>query len=432
MKKLLYFSIAIFIFLAIGCEKNPNVGEDLVTLQDSKINIDFTDTVSIIAYSKLVDSVSTSKLKYNLLGSINDQVFGTTTASIYTQLRLSQNNVDFGTNAVCDSIILTLDYTGFYGDSTSIQTLKVYEVSEDLNFDSTYYSNDTLIVDPTEIGSLTAAFNLKDSVYYDEILVKPHLILPLNKSFGNKILAKSGMTELSDNENFKNFIKGIMITAEKSPNKGGLAYINLMSGLSVLSLYYHNDKDTLVYKFAINEFCSYFSTFNHYNYADATIDFKTQVIDGDTTLGDKSLYVQSLGGVKTHFYFPFIDELSKNGPIAIQNAELLINVESGTDADYEPIYGLAVVKLDSLGNPQFINDYYEGSTYFGGDYNSSQKNYSFNLNRYIQSLVSGNEMQYGLDLVAKGASIYGNRLIFGGSNSLERRFRLRLTYTKVY
>lgn len=415
----------------IACEKPGNLGEDLIYLQDSKINSEFTDTISIIAYSVIVDSVATSDLKYNLLGSLMDNVFGATTANIYTQLRLSENNVDFGSNPICDSIVLTLDYSGFYGDSTSTQTFRIFEVTDDMYYDSTYYSNDTLDVNQNEIGIITKSFNLVDSTYYNGVLTRPHLNLPLNKSFGDKILAKSGQTELTDNESFKDFIKGILISVDKVNSDGGIAYINLMSSLSTLSLYYHNNNDTLVYKFAINEFCSYFSSFNHYSYNDANLDFKSQVVMGDTTLGNKTLYIQSLGGVKTKFYFPYLYEITKNGPIAVQNAELLISVKSGTTTDYEPVYGLAVVKLDSVGKPQFINDYFEGSAYFGGDFNSSRNNYSFNLNRYIQSIISNKENQYGLELVTKGASIYGNRLIFNGTKASDNRLRLRLTYTKA-
>jgi len=415
-----------------SCDKPGDIGEDIVVLEDNKLNVTFTDTLTINAYSVLVDSVTTNKLKYNLLGSYYDNVFGTTTANIYTQMRLSENNVDFGANAVCDSVILTLRYKGFYGDTASEQTLRAYEVDEKMFPDSLYFSNDSLSVLPIEIGNQKVVFNPTDSVYYGTTPVEPHLKFFLNNSFGEKIMAKSGQTELSDNENFQNFIKGIFITSDKAINKGGFAYFDLMSPLSIMTIYYHNDTDTLVYKFAINEFCSYFSTFNHYNYNDASLDFRAQVINGDTSLGNQNLYVQSLGGVKTHFSFPTLDELTKDGPIAVHNAELLINVGSGTDADFnKPIYGLAVVKIDSTGTPQFINDYYEGSTYFGGDYIESNKYYRFNINRYMQSIAAGKEKQYGLDLVAKGASIYGNRLVFDGPKSADRRFRLKLTYTRI-
>ena len=417
--------------LISSCDKPGSIGEDLVLMEDSKLNVTFTDTLTINAYSQTVDSVTTNKLKYNLLGSYYDDVFGTTTASIYTQMRLSESNVDFGANPICDSVILTLRYKGFYGDTASEQTLRAYEVNEKMYIDSLYFSNDTLDVLPVQIGVQKVVFNPTDSIYYGTTPVEPHLRFYLNNSFGEKIIAKSGQSELSDNENFQNFIKGIFITSDKAINKGGFAYFDLMSPLSIMTIYYHNDSDTSVYKFAINEFCSYFSVFNHYNYSDASMDFRSQVIDGDTALGNQNLYVQSLGGVKTHFTFPTLGELTKDGPIAVHNAELLINVGSGTYTSDKPIFGLAVVKIDSTGNPQFINDYFEGSTYFGGNYNENNNNYKFNLNRYIQNVVSGNEKQYGLDLVAKGASIYGNRLIFDGPKSNNRKFRLKLTYTRI-
>lgn len=414
-----------------ACQKPNDLGEDIVVLQDNKLNVTFTDTLTLNAYSVVADSVSTNKLKYNLLGSFNDPVFGTTTASFYTQLRLSENNVDFGSNAVCDSVILTLRYRGFYGDTASPQTLRAYEVDEDMYPDSSYYSTDSLRVLPVPIGIQNVVFQPEDSIYYGTTLVEPHLRFYLDKSFGEKIMAKSGQTELSDNENFQKFIKGIFVTADKAINEGGFAYFDLMSPLSIMSIYYHNDNDTLVYKFAINQFCSYFSTFNHYGYADASPQFIAQVINGDTSLGNQTLYIQSLGGVKTKVSFPTLKQLTKNGTIAVHNAELLINVSQGSDADYEPVFGLAVLRLDSTGRPQFIEDYFEGSAYFGGDYNKDGKYYKFNINRYIQHIISGKEKQYGLEIVAKGASIYGNRLIFDGSKSAGRRFRLKLTYTPV-
>ncbi|RLD36374.1 MAG: hypothetical protein DRI74_09140, partial [Bacteroidetes bacterium] len=149
----------------VSCDKPGDIGEDLVVLDDNKLNVTFTDTLTINAYSVIVDSVTTNKLKYNLLGSYYDGVFGTTTASIYTQMRLSDNNVDFGANAVCDSVILSLDYYGFYGDTASEQTLRAYEVDEKMYPDSLYFSNDTLSVMPVEIGNQKVVFNPKDSVY---------------------------------------------------------------------------------------------------------------------------------------------------------------------------------------------------------------------------------------------------------------------------
>ena len=239
------------------------------------------------------------------------------------------------------------------------------------------------------------------------------------------------MTELSNNESFLQFIKGFFVTAEKTSQTGGIAYFDLMSSLSCLTLYYHNDDDTLNYVFAINESCAYFNTFNHYSYKDADPDLLFQLQKTDTTLGDQSLFVQSMGGVKVRFKIPHLMEMVANGPIAIHNAELLLNVKSGSDVGFDPVYSLAVVELDSTGKQQFIDDYYEGSAYFGGDYDELSKRYSFNLNRYIQNVLIGDEIDYGIEIIAKGASIYGNRLIFAGPKSTDRPMRLKVTYSKL-
>ncbi len=122
---LFYCLYAVLGLAAISCQKEPDlIGLDLLPIEDN-LNIDYTDTSTVVAYTLREDSLRTDELALNLLGSMSDPVFGTTTASIYTQYRLSKNNVTFGENAVADSMILTLTYKGVYGDSMASKTIRV-------------------------------------------------------------------------------------------------------------------------------------------------------------------------------------------------------------------------------------------------------------------------------------------------------------------
>jgi hypothetical protein len=116
----------------------------------------------------------TAKLVYSdpvALGTItNDPEFGQTAASVYFQINPSAYGVYPFTakNPTIDSVVLSLDYLGGYGDSTIPQTVIVYEIAQTANFnDVTYYpfTNPDIETTGPSLGSATFLFNkLKDSI----------------------------------------------------------------------------------------------------------------------------------------------------------------------------------------------------------------------------------------------------------------------------
>ena len=119
-----------------SCEKEP--GEIGLAIQppDDKLEVRYTDTSSLVSYSVIEDSVKTDEMSINLLGSMYDPVFGKTTASFATQLRMANAGVDFGVNPQVDSLVLSLVYVSYYGDLLTQQTLHIYELDEDIFIDS--------------------------------------------------------------------------------------------------------------------------------------------------------------------------------------------------------------------------------------------------------------------------------------------------------
>ncbi|MCK5839093.1 MAG: DUF4270 family protein, partial [Bacteroidales bacterium] len=113
------FTYAILITIALmlilsSCNKKPEaLGLDLV--DNNPLGVEFNDTVSIVAFSVFEDSARTDELSTVLLGSIFDPVFGITTTNIYSQLSLTAVSPDFGTNPLCDSMVMAIDYAGYYG-----------------------------------------------------------------------------------------------------------------------------------------------------------------------------------------------------------------------------------------------------------------------------------------------------------------------------
>ncbi len=431
---ILIFSLPVFIF---SCNKEPGrIGIGL-QLDEDKLNVYVSDTTSVYAYSVRVDSVRTDETSLSMLGSYYDPVFGLSTSSIYTQVRLSTTSVSFGSNPVLDSIILALEYTGdYYGDITNKQNFKVYEISNSnsINVDSVYYSNQELKYEEEEIGSVYVKPSPTDSVMMDTLKYKAQLRIPLSHEFGEDILNVGD--NLSSNDVFLKFLRGIYVTSEQILWGGAILNFDLVSANSKMTIYYSNDSvSSQSYPFTISADNARFMNFEHdyENAPDAA--FKAQVIDGDTTLGDNILYIQAMAGVKVRFKFPYIKDWVKENNIAINEARLTfydVYPNSTLAAPNE----LLVLKRNNDSTAGFIPDQLEGTTYYGGQYDAESGAYFFRISRYIQYLLSDDAEDYGLELVISGGSLMPYRAMLIGPNpdpgiDLSKRFKLNLIYTDL-
>jgi hypothetical protein len=376
--------------------------------------------------------MKTNGLTRYLLGSYYDDVFGVTNAAIYTQLKLSSNDINFGSNPVCDSIVLSLVYNGIYADEDAQHTIYVHELDDDLYSDSTYYHFDDRAVKPTAIGQGNFKFNYEDSVSIAGKKAKPQLRIKLENSFAQKIFSKSGQIELSDNENFNDFIKGLKISADKLNSPGGsIGYFNLFDSQSEMRIYYSNDdNDSLNIGFLINDKCAIHSTYNHFDYADADIKVQNQILNSDTSLGQQTFYLQSLAGIKGFIKFPNITDLVDSGIVAINRAEIVINVEPNSFGDDASPNSLALVRINENGTDVFLDDYVEGTNYFGGVLEDNQ--YKMNVSIFVQKLLTGEYENNGLHLFVTGSAISADRAVLNGPEANSgKSMELRVYYSKI-
>jgi len=428
-------SLLIIILSAVmvfSCTKPEELGQEIVAIPGEHVLLNFTDTITVTTHSYIVDSISTKNVSPQLLGSAFDDVFGTTAAGIYTQARLSNNDLDFGNNPVCDSIVFSLDFVGFYGDTAATQHIKIYQLDESMNVDSGYYSNRSLALMQPPIFDKDLVFNLKDSIPYTEGKVKPHLRMRLDDSFGDMIISKSGQSELSNNEEFLKFIKGFYIIADEKLNGGGIASVYLNSNYSKVTLFYHNDEDTTYEHFVINKNCAKYEYFDHFNYTNSDPDFYNQVVLKDNTLDNQIFYLQATAGVRTEINFPYITELNKEHPAAIQKAEIIFNISDISDtANYSAPLSISIVGINDKGNNAFITDSYEGDTYYGGKYDPINNQYIFNITRTIQEMLLGTSKWHGYRIIINGEAVLGKRVIFNGNKSNVKNTRLRVYFADV-
>lgn len=434
MRKVILLSAIFFLTLIYSCKKDGALNPDF---DNGNLSINYVDTFSLKTTLIEEDSLRTDLSIYHLLGLYNDQNFGKVSSSIYTQLLLTGVNVDFGTLPTLDSVVLTLAYQGLYGDTSTPMNVVVYEINTPMSKSTDYYSNTYLNYKTTAIGSLSFVPNKNDSVSigFDTIKRAPHVRIPLTTAFGQALLT-AGATNLANNTAFTAFMNGLYITTVDSvgntslaPGTGSIAYFNMNSGLSTVTLYYN---DTSKYDFAISTDGAKYSRFAH-NYTGTDVEKHLSPVNPtrDTTV----TYLSAMAGVKVKLDIPYIKNLLKEGNIIINKAELVITVEDGLtykgDFDQE-LASISLVGIDANGDAFFIPDFYEGQDYYGGSYNLTTKTYKFNLARHINDLLYNTTTDYGMYLIANGGTVTSNRSVVGSNTSPNAsKMRLNITYTKL-
>ncbi len=433
MKKIPQILIVLFLIVfAFGCKNEYDIIGLNLQDPDEILGNAFSDTTTLTAYSIREDSINTTKLSNSILGYIKDPVFGLSQAGIYSQYLLSGSSVNFGSNPVLDSVILTMQYAGFFGDTLSPLTIKVYELSESLNKETKYYNfsvtecnNENLVFGNFQLLPRPTTPITIDTTTYDS-----HIRIRLSDALGIKFLNNSD--QLADNATFLNFFKGLFIVATASNGSGSLLYLNMTSSVSGINIYYHNDEGAKKYALVSNSNAIFYNYFYHDYDQSTNIDFKNQVLNGNTSLGKQKLYAQPLAGVKTKINFPYLQKSFKDQDVVINKAELILSNISEDELYFFQPYSLGLQAIVDNGISYLPDDaYYTSTDYFGGIYDSNTKEYRFRITQYIQQLILQSEAGQGIYLVVNGAGIRGNRLIFAGTEYVDpaKRLRLELTYT---
>lgn len=427
-------AVAFLIGIITSCKDDANqIGLNLQPDKD-KLGVYFNDTTSIISYSEIIDSVRSAKTATSPLGSLYDPVFGITSTAFSTQFRLSKSAFSFGENPQVDSLVLSLKPVSTYGDSNAPFTIRVYELSERIYLDSTYYSNTVIEHSSVLLAEYTMIPNFNDSVVVGGDTLIPHNRISLSNittEFGIKLLSATD-EQMSSADAFQSFFYGIRVETLPVASGGQLASIDLLDDYSKMTLYYKNDEeDSLEYEYLINTNAARFNNFYH-DYNAGYYYFKQQVVEGDTTLGRIISYVQPLSGIKTKIFFPYIRDWYKDGSIVINEAKLIIE---GVEEDYEfaPPSSLIVAKVTEDGSIVAIEDQLEGTEYYGGYYQKSTNGYFFRVTNYLQNYLNGEDPDYGLELIVDGGAFITKRFILWGDQPQgypDKRLRLEIKYTK--
>ncbi len=427
--------LSAFLLLIHACTESDEIGLDLV---ETRAQLHTLDTLSLRAITLLDDSVAMNFGGTNIMGKINDPVFGKTRAGIYTQTRLPMNNLSLGEHPVLDSIYLVLSYTGdFYGFVRDYQALKVYELSESFPEADTLFSNLVIPHDPTLITYHPRGHVFQpapiDSIMIDSIMFPPQIRIRLSDKFGWKFIDANETETFENVPNYLETFKGLYITpGDRFSGLGSMYRINMLAPVTSLELHYQNRNDTIsrMQRFPINEFAKRTTRMEQFGYEDTHPVLRAQVDESDYSMGDSLLFLQSLGMLRADISLPYLDELIGDPRLLINKAELIVPVAEEFIGEHLPAAReLLLLRVDEDGDLDFLDDYRMGVSYFGGRLNEDKMQYTFNISKYFQQLLDGTLPNDGLALVVAGAAENASRVVVHGPGRTDNPMRLIIYYS---
>ncbi len=354
-------AILFFIISLASCEEDFNtIGSDI--LEDQEINAELDDSKTVISYSRKLLPVQTNNLPVYQLGIYNDPVYGKSTVNLLSQVLLRNDAPSFGDCTVLDSVFLYIPYfseeivqnnvttytlDSIYGDSPinislfeSGFFLRDLDPNSNLENAQNYYSNqgpvfENFLVNNGAENRLFVEINdfkpkNEEVVINDTLSLPPGLRVKLPTDFfKKKIIDMEGTAELINNNNFKEYFRGIYFKAESSNNDGNLFIFDLFDGDSNIL---NDARITLYYSFRIldpndpNITCETATgpksqgelelTFNGINVNvydnELPMDISDDLSNPDIVNGEESLYLRGGDGIVTVIDL-FGEDLDDNG-----------------------------------------------------------------------------------------------------------------------
>ncbi|WP_051209849.1 DUF4270 domain-containing protein [Gelidibacter mesophilus] len=318
------FILAILVTTFIACDRDYiSLGSDI----SGQNNFDvFDKEYEVIAFNNKLNPVQTNGLPSNLLGVYKDLVYGSSKASMVTQLTPTIFDPTFPDSTRMDSVVLTIPYfskslgieneetkyklDSIYGDGDI--NLKLYEnnyflrsfdPNSEFNAPQKYYSDRSL-----SASNQIPLSSLQGEVLHEfqgfkpnnsEIKLKqgeevtrlaPAIRVKMDTTFWkNKILLKEGQPELSNANNFQNYFRGIYFETEANTTNGVMMLLNFGVANANITIHYSSPPTASGTERVSGTYQMNFPN-NKVNFFEN--DFSLAIPNGDPMMGDEKLYLK--------------------------------------------------------------------------------------------------------------------------------------------
>lgn len=370
IKRIEIFGLVILSAL-FSCEDPSEIGLQLIDNSDGLdvVQAEFSLSGAVV----WLDSINTTNRGIIMTGDYTDDDFGNVKVQSYLRLLPPAVSPNIPAEVLtADSLKMNLRYVYFYGDNFETpHQLSVHFLSEQLDTDSIYYSNNNTPYDLASIADTTFTISTEDTV------------LSINLESIKEELFQSMQQYEADSAasaEFQEQFKGLTLISDAASN--AVIGFSPQAVESVITLYY-TTSDTVVNTVNLR-YSNYYNQitpdFSGSNLADITPLMEFQPPDG-------KMYLQTGTGIvpKIDFqpYFDFLDE-DTTGTFVINKAELLIENLEGLRASIAPPVQMGLYYPDENNRflktntvPQFPNTVQSDVVYVSASRNKIDP---FNLN----------------------------------------------------
>jgi hypothetical protein len=394
------YILFILSFITLTSCENPDIALDLEG--ETKLGTAFTDTITVKAATVLLhDSILGFKRGNLLSGRAIDaqQIFGTTTATAFTEVALGSGSFIEPASAVIDSMVLSLDYDEYYGDTTQNLTLRVHRLQQPFEENQIYFADRTLPYQEAPLGTRTfkptpkrtvKTFNADSSAI---VRLPLPLRIRLDNALANEILAQRE-TVLANQKAFVNFLPGFALTTDEQAQ--AILGFDPDADSTYIRIYYRSGSKKHTYNLFLNGNNNRLNQVraNRANTPLAALQQKGDALPASAT--NNRIYLQESTGLKGKISFPYIQTLKEklNGAY-INRAELILPVVSTENISpylylYETNATNWILRYSNEARAVSSDGAFYPSGYLSPaalQYSAVEKGYILNVTSYVQALI---------------------------------------------
>ncbi len=439
------FSLSTALFFT-SCDKDMAIS--LKNDNIDNLNVTSVDTLAAVVSTIQLPNIPASGQGMLLVGKVAQPKIGSLEVNTYFRLVQASLTNDIPAGASFDSINLVIKpnlqrYT--YGDTTKFQTIRAHRITENLE---TSTLGNSITGQPNPIYYPGATIFAHKSFSYDaealgSVRFLPHmgktdsLSIKLSNALGTDLFNKIKNADMTFNSvaNFQEYFKGITLRTDDL----NTAVVGFKDTLEVNINYSYLGSDG--FKKTGSKSLNMGNKAYQYNQfladragtAFATLTSQSTISTEDT---DGLSFIQAGTGVGTKIDFPGLKAFMQQPGIAINRAELEIDIESSHLGFYTaaPIPILLIaddnnIPLNYVTVP-FSNTIQTG-TYILGNNTGKPGKYRFNMIQYIRSSLTATSDKQSLILSLASPALFNtaNTSILATENN-KPKIKLNIVYTK--
>ncbi|MBX2814966.1 MAG: DUF4270 domain-containing protein [Saprospiraceae bacterium] len=410
---------------------------------ESALPIKF-DEIPIRAHTVRGDSVlswsQTRRYLSHVAGTLDDPVFGTSSADLYWQFNLAVPP-DFR-KATLDSIVMSVGFDTSavgYGQFEMPQDFEVSRIRELMLPSEDHYSDRSFMVDPIPLGTAVGVVPNSDTTFVQEprqlqIVTNaygPQMRVRLSDEFGNEFINFSDSV-FDSNIRFQEEFMGVRLSPLSQ--SGGMINFEIFSPETRLNVYFTSNDTMGQYNMALSSLSVIHNRFTN----DIGGTLVEEYIDNGSD-NDSLLFVQAHAGPEVAITLSDLSQL-EGSTINAAVLEFTVAILDPQDTTlFAPIGQMGLFEVGENGERTEIKDLADvlggnaQSLFFGGnldlDEDEGVLKYSMNMSQHLQKILDG-EASNEMILTTLQPVAEASRSILYGPTHSKYSAKLKVTHTQ--